>query len=79
MIVQKELNLNLKPKKKRKSDKNKKKIKKWKINVEKEIETMRGERCRSIAKHKGIKIQKPEKPGRVQESIKSQMSLIFQV
>ena len=36
-----ESKLGVKPKKKRKPDKNKKP--KWKINIEKEIETMRGE------------------------------------
>ena len=38
-----ESKLEVKPKKKRKSDKNK--IPKWKINIEKEIETMRGQRA----------------------------------
>ena len=77
MLVQKQLNLTLElnQKKKRKPNKNKKP--KWKINVEKKIETMRGEMSilSETEKNKDPKTRKARKV----ISIKSQMSLIFQV
>ena len=57
-----ESKLGVKPKNKRKPDKNKKP--KWKINTEKEIETMRGEML-ILSKIERNKIQKQEKPGRL--------------
>ena len=59
-----ESKLGVKPEKKRKPDKNKKP--KWKVNIEKEIETMRREMSiLSEIVDKVIKIQKQEKSGRL--------------
>ena len=56
-----ESKLRVKPKKKRKPDKNK--IPKWKINIQKEIETMRGEMAilNKIEKSKDPKTRKARK------------------
>ena len=71
-----ESKLGFKPKKKRKPDKNKKP--KWKTNIEKKIENMRGEMSvlSEIQRNKDSKTRKTRK---VKKSIRSQVPLIFQV
>ena len=60
--MQKYLNLNLELNQKKKKKPNKNKLPKWKIGIEKEIETMRGEMW-ILCEIKGIKFQKQKKPG----------------
>ena len=71
-----ESKLGFKPKKKRKPDKNKKP--KWKTNIEKKIENMRGEMSilSEIERNKDSKTRKARK---VKKSIRSQVPFIFQV
>ena len=71
-----ESKLRFKPKKKRKPDKNKKP--KWKTNIEKKIENMRGEMSilSEIERNKDSKTRKARK---VKKSIRSQVPFIFQV
>ena len=71
-----ESKLGFKPKNKRKPDKNKKP--KWKTNIEKKIENMRGEMSilSEIERNKDSKTRKARK---VKKSIRSQVPLIFQV
>ena len=71
-----ESKLGFKPKKKRKPGKNKKP--KWKTNIEKKIENMRGEMSilSEIERNKDSKTRKARK---VKKSIRSQVPFIFQV
>ena len=64
-----ESKLGFKPKKKRKPDKNKKP--KWRINIVKEIETMRGEMLLLS------KIERNKDPGKLWGSIRSQIHWYF--